>query len=195
MSRNIRRHRARQRHRRRARAGRRPIPAHPQHRQGRDDADRRASRRISSIGAFGNPREIAGGSAANTMAGLASLGAHGQFRRHGQARPPRQRRSQASMRETGVHLHDRARRRRPPTACCLIAVTPDGERSMNTYLGAAREFAHRRREGRRHRGFAGALHRRLSLGRAARRRRRRSKAIEIAKAAAPRSRSRCPIRS
>ncbi len=28
-----------------------------------------------------------------------------------------------------------------PTGCCLIAVTPDGHRSMNTYLGAAREIA------------------------------------------------------
>ena len=27
-----------------------------------------------------------------------------------------------------------------PTACCLIAVTPDGQRSMNTYLGACREL-------------------------------------------------------
>jgi sugar/nucleoside kinase (ribokinase family) len=29
----------------------------------------------------------------------------------------------------------------PQTACSLIVVTPDGQRSMNTYLGAAREFA------------------------------------------------------
>src|SRR4029078_5418760 len=28
-----------------------------------------------------------------------------------------------------------------PTACCLIAVTPDGHRSMSTYLGACRELA------------------------------------------------------
>jgi sugar/nucleoside kinase (ribokinase family) len=27
-----------------------------------------------------------------------------------------------------------------PTACCIIAVTPDGHRSMNTYLGACREL-------------------------------------------------------
>jgi sugar/nucleoside kinase (ribokinase family) len=29
----------------------------------------------------------------------------------------------------------------PPTACCLIAVTPDGHRSMSTYLGASRELS------------------------------------------------------
>ena len=27
-----------------------------------------------------------------------------------------------------------------PTASCMIAVTPDGQRSMNTYLGACREM-------------------------------------------------------
>jgi sugar/nucleoside kinase (ribokinase family) len=89
--------------------------------------------------AFASPREAAGGSAANTMAGLASLGARGNFA----GRVKRDRLGaafEASMRETGVAYATVPAQTGPSTACCLIAVTPDGERSMNTYLGAAREF-------------------------------------------------------
>jgi sugar/nucleoside kinase (ribokinase family) len=85
-------------------------------------------------------REIAGGSAANTMAGLASLGAQGLF--VGKVRDDRLGDSfAASMTETGVAFETTSADEGPPTACCLIAVTPDGQRSMNTYLGASRELA------------------------------------------------------
>lgn len=90
--------------------------------------------------ALGNPREIAGGSAANTMAGLASLGGRGVFAgkvkhdRLGQA-------FSASLKDLGVHFTTRPAQDGPSTAMCLIAVTPDGQRSMNTYLGAARELS------------------------------------------------------
>jgi len=90
-------------------------------------------------GAFTGPREVAGGSCANTMAGLASLGARGNFA----GRVKRDRLGtafEASMRSTGVTYTTAPADSGPSTACCLIAVTPDGERSMNTYLGAAREF-------------------------------------------------------
>jgi sugar/nucleoside kinase (ribokinase family) len=91
-------------------------------------------------GAFGNTREVAGGSAANTMAGLASLGARGNFA--GKVRQDRLGGAFAdSMRDTGVHYATEAATGGPASACCLIAVTPDGQRSMNTYLGAAREFS------------------------------------------------------
>jgi sugar/nucleoside kinase (ribokinase family) len=90
--------------------------------------------------AFGVAREIAGGSAANTMAGLASLGANGVFA--GKIRQDRLGSAfVASMRDTGVHYTTEPADGGPQTACCLIAVTADGQRSMNTYLGAAREFA------------------------------------------------------
>lgn len=91
-------------------------------------------------GVFPAPREVAGGSAANTMAGLASLGARGNFAgrikhdRLGEA-------FVASMRATGVDYTTAPAEDGPQTACSLIAVTPDGQRSMNTYLGAAREFS------------------------------------------------------
>ncbi|MEI9930645.1 MAG: adenosine kinase [Rhizomicrobium sp.] len=90
--------------------------------------------------AFGNTREVAGGSAANTMAGLASLGAKGNFA----GRVKEDRLGQAfvsSMRDLGLTYTTAPADSGPQTACCLIAVTPDGQRSMNTYLGAAREFA------------------------------------------------------
>jgi sugar/nucleoside kinase (ribokinase family) len=90
--------------------------------------------------AFAEPREVAGGSAANTMAGLASLGARGNFA----GRVKRDRLGtafEASMRATGVAYATTKAESGPSTACSLIAVTPDGERSMNTYLGAAREFS------------------------------------------------------
>ena len=84
-------------------------------------------------------RQIAGGSAANTMAGLASLGARGLF--IGKVKDDRLGESfAASMNETGVSFVTKSADEGPATACCLIAVTPDGHRSMNTYLGASREI-------------------------------------------------------
>lgn len=89
--------------------------------------------------AFGKPREVAGGSAANTMAGLASLGARGNFA--GKVKRDRLGAAfESSMRDTGLRYVTAPAETGPQTACSLIAVTPDGERSMNTYLGAAREF-------------------------------------------------------
>ncbi len=90
--------------------------------------------------ALEHPREIAGGSAANTMAGLASLGAKGNFA--GKVKQDRLGGAfAASMRELGLNYTTVPAESGPQTACSLIAVTPDGQRSMNTYLGAAREFA------------------------------------------------------
>lgn len=89
--------------------------------------------------AFTQPRELAGGSAANTMAGLASLGSEGLY--IGKVKDDRLGRSFAqSMKETGVHYATAMAKDGPSTACSLIAVTPDGHRSMNTYLGASREI-------------------------------------------------------
>jgi sugar/nucleoside kinase (ribokinase family) len=90
--------------------------------------------------ALEHPREIAGGSAANTMAGLASLGAKGNFA--GKVKQDRLGGAfAASMRDLGLNYTTVPAESGPQTACSLIAVTPDGQRSMNTYLGAAREFA------------------------------------------------------
>lgn len=85
-------------------------------------------------------REISGGSAANTMAGIASLGGKGAF--IGKVKEDRLGESFAEgMHRLGLHFATAKARSGPATACCLIAVTPDGQRSMNTYLGACRELS------------------------------------------------------
>ena len=62
--------------------------------------------------ALGNPREIAGGSAANTMAGLASLGGRGVF--DGKVKHDRLGEAfAASMKDLGVHYTTKPARRRP----------------------------------------------------------------------------------
>jgi sugar/nucleoside kinase (ribokinase family) len=81
-------------------------------------------------------REASGGSAANTVAGLASLGLSagfigqlgddqlGEIFRH-------------DIRSLGVEFDTQARSDVGATARCLILVTPDAQRTMNTFLGAA----------------------------------------------------------
>ena len=90
--------------------------------------------------AFSERREVAGGSAANTMAGLASLGAHGMF--VGKVKTDRLGESfSASLKDIGVRYTTAPATDGPPTACSFIAVAPDGQRSMNTYLGASRDLS------------------------------------------------------
>jgi sugar/nucleoside kinase (ribokinase family) len=90
--------------------------------------------------ALSGQREIAGGSCANTMAGLASLGAKGVFA--GRVKDDRLGRVFAeSMTGLGVRYTTARAMDGCQTASCTIAVTPDGQRSMNTYLGACRDFA------------------------------------------------------
>lgn len=83
--------------------------------------------------------ETSGGSAGNTAAGLAGLGSRtayfgkvaqdqlGDVFRH-------------DIRAQGVAFDTPPLKGFPPTARCMIFVTPDGERSMNTYLGASTEL-------------------------------------------------------
>lgn len=82
-------------------------------------------------------REMAGGSAGNTMAGLASFGGVGQY--IGKVRDDRLGTAfSASLKELGIKFNTATADEGASTACCLIAVAPDGQRSMNTYLGACR---------------------------------------------------------
>jgi sugar/nucleoside kinase (ribokinase family) len=83
--------------------------------------------------------EVAGGSAANTMAGLASLGGNGLFL----GKVSADRLGEVfgkSMSATGIEFHNGAGQSSASTASSMIAVTPDGQRSMNTFLGACREI-------------------------------------------------------
>jgi sugar/nucleoside kinase (ribokinase family) len=86
--------------------------------------------------AMGPAIEISGGSAANTLAGLAALGAKCAF--IGQVADDQLGEVFAhDIRAGGISFDIPARAGDPPTARCLIFVTPDGQRTMNTYLGAS----------------------------------------------------------
>ena len=86
--------------------------------------------------AMGPAREISGGSAANTLAGLAALGAKCAF--IGQVADDQLGEVFAhDIRAGGIAFATPMRADEPPTARCLIFVTPDGERTMNTFLGAS----------------------------------------------------------
>ncbi len=86
--------------------------------------------------AMGPAREISGGSAANTLAGLAALGAKCAF--IGQVADDQLGEVFAhDIRAGGIGFATPIRAGDPPTARCLIFVTPDGQRTMNTFLGAS----------------------------------------------------------
>ena len=88
---------------------------------------------------IGSTIEISGGSAANTMAGIAGLGGKvafvgkvgndklGDVFRH-------------NICATGLSFETVPNTNDIPTARCFIFVTPDGERTMQTYLGACTEL-------------------------------------------------------
>jgi sugar/nucleoside kinase (ribokinase family) len=84
-------------------------------------------------------REIGGGSAGNTVVGARMLGARTAF--VGRVAADRLGESYISdMRAAGVHFDTAPATDGRPTGRCLIVVTPDGERTMNTYLGACQEL-------------------------------------------------------
>ncbi len=86
---------------------------------------------------MGPAREISGGSAANSVAGIAMLGGRAGF--VGQVADDQLGAVFAhDIRATGVEFTTPVRAEsEPPTARCLILVTPDAQRTMNTFLGAA----------------------------------------------------------
>ncbi|MDQ0249802.1 sugar/nucleoside kinase (ribokinase family) [Sphingomonas kyeonggiensis] len=85
---------------------------------------------------MGPGREVSGGSASNTVAGLAALGSKTAF--IGQVADDQLGEVFAhDLRAAGVHFDTAVRPGQPTTARCLIFVTPDGQRTMNTFLGAS----------------------------------------------------------
>jgi len=89
--------------------------------------------------AMGSAREISGGSAANSMAGVAALGLNAGF--IGQiANDQLGDIFQHDMRALGVQFHTPALSSGLPTGRCLIVVTPDAQRTMNTCPGASHEL-------------------------------------------------------
>ena len=83
--------------------------------------------------------EVSGGSAANTAAGIASLGGGvafiGKVRDDGLGEI-----FTHDLRSTGVVYTTPPGDSGPPTARCLVIITPDAERTMSTYLGTAGEM-------------------------------------------------------
>lgn len=90
-------------------------------------------------GRMGPGREISGGSAGNTAAGVAMLGARAGF--VGQVAQDQLGEVYAhDIRSIGVEFTTPARAGAVPTARCLVLVTPDAQRTMNTFLGAAQHL-------------------------------------------------------
>jgi len=89
--------------------------------------------------AMGPAVEVSGGSAANTIVGAASLGARVAF--IGKVKNDELGKHFAhDIRAAGVAFDTKPAHGGPSTARCYIMVTPDGERTMNTYLGAAQNL-------------------------------------------------------
>jgi sugar/nucleoside kinase (ribokinase family) len=88
---------------------------------------------------MGPAREISGGSAANSMAGVAALGLKAAF--IGQIADDQLGRIFThDMRSLGVQFDTAAISSGLPTGRCLILVTPDAQRTMNTCPGASHEL-------------------------------------------------------
>ena len=93
-------------------------------------------RAVSLYAAMGSGIEMSGGSAANTMTGVAGFGGKaayigkvaaddlGEVFAH-------------DLRAVGVSFPNALARLDVPTGRCLIVVTPDAQRTMNTYLGVS----------------------------------------------------------
>jgi sugar/nucleoside kinase (ribokinase family) len=90
-------------------------------------------------GAMGPAVESSGGSAANTIVGVASFGARAAF--VGKVKDDELGRAFAhDIRAAKVAFDTPPASKGPSTARCYIMVTPDGERTMNTFLGAAQDL-------------------------------------------------------
>jgi sugar/nucleoside kinase (ribokinase family) len=87
-------------------------------------------------------RQISGGSAANTAAGVASLGGRAAF--VGKvADDPLGDIFAEDLERLGVHYGVSRLLDGPSTARSMILISPDGERTMNTYLGACHQLTER----------------------------------------------------
>jgi len=88
---------------------------------------------------MGPATEMSGGSAANTIVGIASFGARAAY--VGKVKDDQIGKLYAhDIRAAGVAFDTRPASDGPATGCSYILVTDDGERTMNTYLGAAQEL-------------------------------------------------------
>jgi sugar/nucleoside kinase (ribokinase family) len=97
------------------------------------------ARAESIYDAMGPAVEVSGGSAANTIVGVASLGGRGAF--VGKVKDDVLGRAFShDIRAAGVTFGTPPASAGSSTGRCYVLVTPDGERTMNTYLGAAQDL-------------------------------------------------------
>ncbi len=88
---------------------------------------------------MGPATTISGGSAANTIVGIASFGARAAY--VGKVKQDEIGRLYThDIRAAGVAFETKPAADGPATGCSYILVTRDGERTMNTYLGAAQKL-------------------------------------------------------
>ncbi|MCU1355932.1 MAG: putative carbohydrate kinase [Acidimicrobiales bacterium] len=86
--------------------------------------------------AMGEKTEMSGGSAANTLSGVASFGGSAAY--IGRVRDDALGTAFAhDLNSLGVHFSAKPATEGDPTGRCMIMVSPDGERTMSTYLGAS----------------------------------------------------------
>jgi sugar/nucleoside kinase (ribokinase family) len=98
------------------------------------------ARALSIYRDMGPATEMSGGSAANTIVGIASLGARAAY--VGKVRDDQIGHLYShDIRAAGVAFETAPAVGGPATGCSYILVTPDGERTMNTFLGAAQELS------------------------------------------------------
>ena len=91
-------------------------------------------------GAMGPATMISGGSAANTIVGISSFGGKSAF--IGKVRDDEHGKAFAhDIRAAGVTFTTEKAQEGRATAQCLIFITPDGERTMNTYLGSCQTLS------------------------------------------------------
>jgi adenosine kinase len=97
------------------------------------------ARAAAIYAAMGPATESSGGSAANTIVGVASFGARAAF--VGKVKDDELGKTFAhDIRAARVAFDSKPATDGPSTARCYIMVTPDGERTMNTFLGAAQDL-------------------------------------------------------
>src|SRR5688500_2168035 len=88
---------------------------------------------------MGSAREVSGGSAGNTAAGVAALGGRAGF--SGQVGPDQLGEFYIhALRSVGVEVTTPPADFGEPTGRVMVLVTPDGHRTMNTFLGAAQHL-------------------------------------------------------
>jgi sugar/nucleoside kinase (ribokinase family) len=113
------------------------LVAHGMHKGGMALIDEERAEKID--GAMGPAVEASGGSAANTIVGVDSFGGRAAF--VGKVKDDELGRAFAhDIRAARVGFDTPPASDGPSTARCYIMVTPDGERTMNTFLGAAQDL-------------------------------------------------------